>query len=54
MNNNIIIWRYVRYIVSYKGEGALLYTLTILTPNFPATGYHTASTSVVTIALKKS
>jgi len=51
MNNIVITWRLARYIDSYVGEGALLYTLTILTPNFPATGYYTvASTSLVTIA----
>jgi len=51
MNNIVITWRLARYIDSYVGGGVLLYTLTVLTPNFPDTGYCTvASTSVITIA----
>jgi hypothetical protein len=42
------------YVESYTGEDALLYTLTIPTPKSSATGCYTASTSLVTIALKKS
>jgi len=55
VNSIVITWRLARYIDSYVAEGALLYTLTVLTPNFPVTGYYTfASTSLVTIAFKKS
>jgi hypothetical protein len=50
----VLTWRPARYIDSYEAEGALLYTLTVLTPNFPATGYCTLeSTSLVTIVFKK-
>jgi len=51
VNNIVITWRLARYIDSYVAEGALLYTLTVLTPNFPVTGYYTvANTSVITIS----
>jgi hypothetical protein len=51
MNNIVITWRLPKYIDSYVAEDAVLYTLTVLAPNFPATGYYTfASTSLVTIA----